>query len=143
MRLPILALCPEFRPPKINFATCERKWVTMVNIVSTRECCGDQPSSSSERDRAGSETAKARRVAPQEFPKSSEMPHFPSRWRELIRLSSIEDKRKQPIPCESTPIPKASSCRFPSWKTSTSGALSRQFVRFPDRPSHLPKPVRE
>jgi hypothetical protein len=65
----------------------------MVIIVSARECCGDQPSSSLERDRAGKETPKAKHAAYQVFRKFSEMPDFPSPWRGLVLHSSIHIKQ--------------------------------------------------
>lgn len=47
----VLACCPEFRPPEINFTTRAQKYGTMMIILSASSRCGDQPSSSPENHR--------------------------------------------------------------------------------------------
>jgi hypothetical protein len=65
----------------------------MVIILSARKCCGDQPSSSSERDRAASQNAQAKHAARRASRTLSEMWDF-ARWSGgLVPGSSIEIKQ--------------------------------------------------
>ena len=71
----------------------------MVIILSARKCCGDQTSSSSETDRAASQTTKTKHAIPGTFRKLSEMWDFACRWRQLVPLSSIPIKQAWYGPC--------------------------------------------
>jgi len=65
----------------------------MVIILSARKCCGDEPSISSESDRAASQNAKAKHAIRRTFRKLSEMRDFARWWGGLVPGSSIEVKQ--------------------------------------------------